>query len=435
MLLGLITIIAVLLTSVWTIARDVGNRIISGGIFIAIFMPYEIFSISFTDFSLSKISPFSVYCVSVFLLYIFRSILLHKTLNLDRYMLAGLAFILFVAGTTYYNLGGKGFGTFIDNYLSPFLALILVVNERSRLRAKLNDIYLLIICIAALYGILESILKQNLLYGFVFSQMGWIDTQWSSTFHRSTSTIGHPLIAATVYVMTLAFMDKQQKNYWFYFTIISLGVLSTASRTAIVLVVFTLLAKHIRFQQSKRSIVAISLISALSILGFLVGVFDQIINRFVNGEGSNTVRVQLIDYIPEFFKISMWGYGVGSSGDVALNIGFYNVIEVAWIALLIELGIWGLMASFLVSSLIIKNYKLREGRNLFLLTLFLMISSYNSISVHTPLIFLAILILFIPKPQRLERKNGTVFRNNIHTTKIQVPFRSSTGRNGAIKGA
>lgn len=418
MLLGLITLTIVLLISIWTIGRDVGNRLISGGIFIAIFMPYEIFSISFTEYALSKISPFSVYCVSVFLLYILRSIYLHKTMKLDRYMLAGLTFIIFVAGTTYYNLGGKGFGTFIDNYLSPFLALILIVNERSNLKTKLNDRYLAIISIAAIYGILEFILKQNILYGFIFSQMGWIDTQWSSTFHRSTSTIGHPLIAATVYVMTLAFLDKQHKNYWFYFTIISIGVLSTASRTGIVMVILTVLAKHVRFKQSKRSIVALSVICTLSIIGFLVGVFDQIINRFVNGEGSNTVRVQLIDYLPEFFRISMWGYGVGSSGDVALNIGFYNVIEVAWVALLIELGIWGLTGSFLVAFLIIKNYKLRAGRDLFLLTLFLMISSYNSISVHTPLIFLAVLILFIPKLQYSEKTNGTFLRNNIHTTKI-----------------
>lgn len=424
MLLGFIATLAILMTSIWTIERDVGNRFISGGIFIAIFIPYEIFSVSFADNPLSKISPFSLYSTSVFLLYIFRALLLNKKLKFDRYIVYGLLYLIFVAGTTYFNLGGKGFGTFIDNYLAPFLALAILVNERNTLKEKLNKRYLLIISAAATYGILEFILKTNLLYGFIFSQMGWIDTQWSNTSHRSTSTIGHPLIAASVYIMALAFMDKTQKNYWLYFIIISMGTLSTGSRTGIAIVILIILAKHVRIQQSKRSIIALSLMCALSILGFLAGVFDQLIDRFANGEGSNTVRLQLLDYLPEIFKISMWGYGVGSSGDIALNIGFYNVIEVAWVALLIELGIWGLIASFLIAFLIIRSYKLHSGRLVFLISLFLMITSYNSISVHTPLIFLTVLILFIPKTRHAEGTHGKDLRDYIHTAKIQIPARA-----------
>ena len=114
----------------------------------------------------------------------------------------------------------------------------------------------------------------------------------------------------------------------------------------------------------------------------------------------------------------MWGYGVGSSGDIALNIGFYNVIEVAWVALLIELGIWGLVASFALAYIIIKKYKLYDERLVFLGSLFLMITSYNSISVHTPLIFLTVLILFIPKAKTAERIYEKNLRNNINTAKI-----------------
>lgn len=338
-------------------------------------------------------------------------------------MFTGFIYLAFVAGTTYFNLGGKGFGTFIDNYLAPSMALFILVNERRHLKTTLRNRYLVIISIAAAYGTLEFILKQNILYGFIFSQMGWVNTQWNSSFHRSTSTIGHPLIAATVYVITLAFLDKSHKRYWFYFTIIGMGVLSTGSRAGVAMMVLIILAKHLRLQQSQRNVVALSTICVFVTLGYFTGLFDQLIHRFANGEGSNTVRLQLLDYISEILKISMWGYGVGSSGDVALNIGFYNVIEIAWVALLIELGIWGLVATFLVALMIIKSYRLRDGRTLFLISLFLMISSYNSISVHTPLTFLAVLILFIPKSKTLENKHGKSFRNNINPTKIQVPTR------------
>lgn len=418
MLLGFITATLILLISIWTIERDVGNRFISGGIFICIFIPFEIFNTSFTEYSLSKISPFSLYCSSVFILYIFRAIYLNKNIKFDRYILYGFLYLAFVIGTTYINLGEKGFGTIIDNYLSPFMAFAILVNERSNLKEKINKRYLFFVSAAAIYGTIEFILKTNLLYGFIFSQMGWIDTQWNSNFHRSTSTIGHPLIAASVYIMGLAFLEKTQKNYWLYFTLISMGILSTGSRTGIAIVAIIILAKHVRIQQSKRSIIALSLISIACIMGYLVGVFDQLIERFLNGEGSNTVRLQLLDYLPEIFRISMWGYGVGSSGDIALNIGFYNVIEVAWVALLIELGIWGLVASFALAYIIIKKYKLYDERLVFLGSLFLMITSYNSISVHTPLIFLTVLILFIPKAKTAERIYEKNLRNNINTAKI-----------------
>lgn len=418
MLLGFIAATVVLLISIWTIEKDVGNRFVSGGIFIAIFIPFEVFNISFTEYPLSKISPFSLYCTSVFFLYIFRTLFLGKKILFDRYMLCGFLYLIFVASTTYYNLGEKGFGTIIDNYLSPFMALTILVNERHKLKGKLNKRYMIVISTAAIYGVLEFILKTNILYGFIFSQMGWIDTQWNSAFHRSTSTIGHPLIAASVYIMALAFLEKNQKNYWLYFTLITMGTLSTGSRAGIAIVALIVLAKHVRLQQSKRSIIALSLIFTLSILGYLAGIFDQLIGRFANGEGSNTVRLQLLDYLPEIFKISMWGYGVGSSGDIALNIGFYNVIEVAWVALLIELGIWGLIASFITAYIIIKKYKLHNGNIVFLSSLFIMITSYNSISVHTPLIFLTVLILFIPKITHSERSNEESLRNNIYPAKV-----------------
>lgn len=434
MLLGSISIIFLLSISVWTFSRNTGSRFIMGGALIAVFIPFEIFNISFAGSYISKVSPFSFYCITVFILFIVKKKLLNKKLKTDSSAVAGILFASYVAVITYLNLGERGFGTFIDNYLSPLFAFLILINEKGKINQQSAKTILIIVSTAAVYGVIEALLKYNIFYGLIFQKMSWIETQWNSSFHRSTSTIGHPLIAASIYIMTLAFIDKNIKNYWIYFFAIGLGILSTGSRAAVLIMLLITLTKHVGIKQSERNIFAFLSIGVVLIGWYLIGAFDQLISRFAYGDGSTIVRTALIEYLPKIIRISFWGHGVGSSGDVANNIGFHNVIEVAWVALLIELGALGLIALFFVAFIAIKKHNLWHGKILFIVSLFLMITSYNSISVHTPLLFLAVLFLFTPNNRCLEKIYEKLHSNNIYTKEIQVPARSIIGGSGVIKG-
>ncbi|MNC33951.1 hypothetical protein D3C75_823630 [compost metagenome] len=255
----------------------------------------------------------------------------------------------------------------------------------------------MLICIAAMYGAFEFAIKKNILLESVFAQMSWINTQWNDSFHRSTSTIGHPLIAATIYLMGLALLETTNKKYWLYTSMLIVGVLSTGSRAGVVISVAVILSKHVRLRLSARDALGLSAMGIMAFMAYAAGLFDQILGRFVNGEGSTAVRTALFEFIPGIIRDNFIGHGIGASGVYAGEIGFYNVIEIPWIALIIELGVAGLAISLLVIVANLKYYKIWKSNIALLLATLLMISSYNSISVHSPVIILMVVMLFIPK--------------------------------------
>ncbi|MFZ6048999.1 hypothetical protein ACFW0H_23110 [Pseudomonas sp. CR3202] len=399
MLTGIAVAIIVALTSIWTAARDTGNRFVVCGTLILLTLPYELFKVSFAGTLASQHSPFALYCILIFSLYLAKSLAARRALKTNGAIVTAAAYVAFVICITFYNSGIRGFGTILDNYLAPLLALVILTNERHNIKTNTKYKIQKLICLAALYGVLEFALKHNIIYNSIFSQADWVSTQWSATTHRSTSTIGHPLLAATIYLSAVLLLNRKQRNYWPYLFILSLGILSTGSRTALVLLAASIILRTVQNSPSNKDIIAISGVTTFVVASYILGFFDQIIYRFNNSSGSDHVRLALIEYIPEMLKVSLWGRGIGSSGEIAYNIGFFNAIEIPWIALAIEIGIAGLLISFLAAYKIISSYGLWRSNLTFFAVLFIMLSSYNSISVHSPIAFFIALILFIPNKE------------------------------------
>lgn len=414
MLLGLISITFSLVLAIWTLLKKTGNRFVIGIAVMILFFPLEFLTVSFPGAFISKVSPFAIYTFFVFSGYICLRLYFRKKVPISLIYSTNILYALAILFFTILSNGYVGLGTIFDNYLAPVMALYIVSNERHRISNASRKRVLTLISIAAIYGVIEFILGKNILLEFVFSQMEWISTQWNSSFHRSTSTMGHPLIGATIYIMALALLEKSNKKYWLYTSIFILGVLSTGSRAGIGLAIIAILSKHMSLRLSARDAIGLSAMFFVAFLGLIGGLFDQVLSRFMNGEGSTAVRTALFEFIPGIIRDNLFGHGVGASGAYAGDIGFYNAIEIPWIALIIELGVVGLIASLILATANLLHYKLWQSNTILLGSTFVMISSYNSISVHSPIITLVVVVLFIPTMKLSEKKQHL---NGINTHK------------------
>lgn len=415
MLLGLASIVFSLALAIWTLLKNTGNRFIVGIGTMILFFPLELLTVSFPGSFISKISPFAIYTFFVFSGYFITRLYFNRKLSISLIYGTNIFYVLSILGLTILSNGYVGLGTIFDNYITPVMALYIVTNERNRITSKPGKRLLVLVSIAAFYGVIEFILGQNILLGSVFSQMEWINTQWNSSFHRSTSTIGHPLIGATIYIIALSILEKTNKRYWLYTCILILGVLSSGSRAGIALAAMVIVLKHMTLRISARDAIGLSVMLFVAFLGLIGGLFDQVISRFMNGEGSTAVRTALFDFIPGIIRDNFLGHGIGASGAYAGDIGFYNAIEIPWIALIIELGVFGLTVSLLLAIANLNHYKIWKPNIILLGSTFIMISSYNSISVHSPIITLLVVLLFIPKQKELTQRTKATYTG--HTIK------------------
>ena len=339
MLFGLTSIVFALALGIWTLIKNVGNRFTIGLSVMVLFFPLELLTTSFPEYFISKISPYAIYTFTVFVIYLCAKLSSGKNILITPIFSITAAFVMGILILTIARNGYVGLGTIFDNYMAPTMALFILANERHRITTKSSKKIIMLICIAAVYGTFEFAIKKNILLESVFAQMSWISTQWNESFHRSTSTIGHPLIAATIYLMGLALLETTNKKYWLYTSMLIVGVLSTGSRAGVVISIAVILSKHVRLRLKARDALGLSAMGIMAFIAYAAGLFDQILGRFINGEGSTAVRTALFEFIPGIIRDNFIGHGIGASGVYAGEIGFYNAIEIPWIALIIELGV------------------------------------------------------------------------------------------------
>jgi len=410
MILGIVVILIVTCAALWTIQKDTGNRFIMGGTASVCFLPFEIFQTSFSGSYLAYISPFSIYATSIFLLYLIKNIILAKKLKINLHFALGCLFIAFLLALSFFKADNLGLATILDNYVAPILSIYILINERDRIKEKSLNTAILIISLCALYGFLEYLISYNYLMHPIFKSASWIDTQWTPTTHRSTSTIGHPLVAATAYLLALTSLKIKDINSRIIELSLFLGIISTGSRTAFALAIGTILLKQSRTVLTPKGFLLLSSFFIFLLVVFASGVLDYIIYRFFNSEGSNLVRTALLEHIPAIIS-NYWlmGTGIGTSGANIQSFGFFSAIEIPWIALTMEVGLIPLVFCALLVFLTLKKYGELDKNWLTLVITISMLSSYNSVSVHSPIIFLGTLFIIRNHCKPTSAANSTMF--------------------------
>lgn len=394
-LIAITTLISCCAAGVWLAIKKNINGFIYFCLIFSLVVPYEIFLIGFSGGLLSKISPYSILVIS----YICTRSALHPTtavLKPSKLIAILTLLTLWFALNTYLKQGLTGFGVLIDNHITTVLLAHALWIDRNKITLRRGEIVNLVLGIA-FYSILEFAFQYNFIYNELFLQANWIDTQWSSSTHRSTATIGHPLIAATIFAITLASLRPRiNPRYFLAAIVLIMAIVSTGSRSALLLSLVLIPARLLIGLQLKQlffiSVCSVPVLLTLFGLGF----FDHLIYRIFNSGGSDIVRIALLKVIPLIVSDNLIaGNGLGSHGIYSERIGFFNAIESAWIALIIEIGVLGLILYLTCWGLLLNKIQLWKDNSAVIIVAVLMFSGFNSIALHTPMLIFLLIMLWL----------------------------------------
>lgn len=395
-MVSIFAIVFVLILSVFAAKKDIVNRFFVCSLVCVLFVPYEVLSQSDELGFASKISPFSLFVVVFyFLSYFFGSF--RNAFVIHKSVFPLLILFLYVVLLTASNNTGKGFGTIFDNYFSIILTCNFLAFHKFRMFEVNFNFVLKLILFSSFYIIVEFIVGYNLLYFHIFSNTEWVESQWWYDSYRSTGGIGHPLIVSTIYLMLLPLIVnfKLKLNYKiFIYAVVVLTIVCTGSRAGFFLALF--FSIYLLFAKNKieRSLiyffVSFFVVSQLYVFGF----FDSLVFRIFNSEGSTAVRIALFGILDEVFEVGFIGNGIGTTADFIELVNFYNAIEVTWVSFVVEIGFLGLFLFFYAWYVFLKKSFVLKVNSPILFLLFFMVSSYNSLVVHTPIMFIFSLLAF-----------------------------------------
>jgi hypothetical protein len=391
------SIVIVIILAALSARKDIVNRFFLCSCICVFFIPYEIFSQSAGIGFISKISPFSLFIFSFYFFTIFLNTF-HNPFSIHKSVIPLLVLFLYVVLLTASNGTGKGFGTIIDNYLAVLLACNFLALHKARM-GEINVKHVLSVLLFSSFIILfEFLISYNAIYYYIFSESEWAESQWWFDSYRSTGGIGHPLIVSTIYLIFLPIVFnlhlKLNAKVFLYFIFIS-TIVATGSRAAFILAFA--FSVYLVFKKNKlnRSLVFFAVAMFFTFQLYIFGFFDSLLYRMFNSEGSTAVRLALFGIIDDIFAVGFIGNGIGTTADFVAAVDFYNAIEITWASFIIETGFLGLLL-FIYSWLYFlrHNHIIQQNASVIFL-LFIMVSSYNSLVVHTPIMFIFSIFAFL----------------------------------------
>ncbi len=395
-MISVFAIFAVVALSFFAAKRDIVNRFFACSLVCVLLIPYEVFSQSEYLGVISKVSPFSFFVFFFyFLSYFFGNY--RNALTVQKSIVPLLILFLYVTFLTISNNTGKGFGTIFDNYLAILLACNFLSANKHRM-CEVNEIFILkLLLISSFYIIIEFLLSYNPIYFFIFSNAEWAESQWWFDSYRSTGGIGHPLIVATIYLifLSLIFNLNLKLNLKIaLYAIVVFTIVCTGSRAGFFLAF--IFSVYLIFSKNKidRSLIYLFVSFFIASQLYVFGFFDSMIYRIFNSEGSTAVRLALISILNDVFDIGIIGNGIGTTAEFVEQVNFYNAIEVTWVSFVIEIGFLGLFLFFYSWFYFIKYNQLLKVNYAMIFLLFFMVSSNNSLVVHTPIMFVFSLFAF-----------------------------------------
>lgn len=244
-----------------------------------------------------------------------------KRSNNTIYVLFYITIIIYILCASIYE---NDIMTLIKCILVFFVPLLLIgveLNEEETkyLLIKLVKILNIITITITFIGISESILGININFAFVSilpsSLSSKMLAQQGRDVYRLYSFMGHPLFNTQLYLMFFIlnnildnYIYKKKSKIWVLIISI-LGMSLTASKTGIILIFISAI---FLFKGYKKEIKIVTFILIL-IAGFKVGIFDDVITRFMgnsltSGRTEVWERINDLNLFPlKFFK----GYGSG----------------------------------------------------------------------------------------------------------------------------
>jgi hypothetical protein len=298
----------------------------------------------------------------------------------------------------------------VEPYLLALVALFMVDDLSSRSREFLRVFLHTILLANAVVGVIE-LTTQTRLFPYVISGVPVIgDT-------RSTALLGHPLAnAATTGVYLLCLYlggDRKVTPIWrtIMMAVAILGLIAFGGRTAIIASGLIIAAKLVLdlvlivlgARLTLKGVLGAALVAPVVLVGVIgaayAGLFDSLIDRFVDDNGSAQARVIVLQLFDIFdFNDLLLGPPPDLINSALKSFGIEIGIESTWLALIFQYGL--LMTGFFVAGLFCLFWEFwrrsRSGASLLFLYFLFIISSATGLASKT-MVFaqFAILLLFL----------------------------------------
>lgn len=253
----------------------------------------------------------------------------------------------------YLERGGAGLSQWAETLVGPFFLAALVHmyvhrNEAARKRLLLG-VYIGA-CVIALYSVTELLFQRDLLYTHALADADWRQTVQGA--YRAPSTLGHPLLAANVFAAVIP-LGRQLRSSWFLLGSLTLlvGILATASRAAILIVVGYLLVFALVAGVRRWGMVLVLGVS-IYLLVFFTAAGAVLRDRFAFDFESSTIRLQSWPVVfHEIGNFVLTGSGFGTSEALSSAIlGRDSSLENGILMWVVDVGL--LSTVFILAAII-----------------------------------------------------------------------------------
>lgn len=339
-----------------------------------------------------------------------------ERLLLARVGVQGTVLATSALALTLLTVGVSGLAPILDNFLAPFLGLLVVcaaAGNEEELRSS-RRLVMIMVALHASMSIVERAIHFNFMNG-IWAGQPWYDLDISQRFgigYRSTGLWGHPLHGSVVVILA-AWVGLAQTPSTIRRFLILVAALSvpavTGSRLAF-LGVLAIMAPFVLLQALKQYAPQVRLLGALVIgitagaIGWLLslgGLFDTLLARGFDFQedvsaGIRVASWQLLAQIP--IKEHLFGSGLGASQLVAQQWGFSSGMENPYLGLVLTIGILPLVL-VLTALVSFSVWLLRRRRDLlawcYVASFWLLASAYNSFAAKTTLVSFFVLFGYL----------------------------------------
>ena len=294
---------------------------------------------------------------------------------------------------------GMGFlsNKIIDNYISPILLVILLIEKfpRDRILDFFKIIYAFLL-INAIIAIIEYFFGKSLfLHEYYLQNIPWYKNVYNSTLYgikfRCTSFLGHPLINGIYYILAIIYLFNITKMKFNFKQLIQvlifvLALFFTNSRSELAILLIYMLYKLIK-KRKRIWILCLVLLGMLFVTSVdLENLYFKIFARDSSG-GSIDVRIKAIQSIFEIpFLEMLFGTGYNNTREILDDIGFSGNLEISYLIILLENGIFGfyiwilLLINLYNKKININNCNFKNLVNELLVVFLIISAAFNSIA-------------------------------------------------------
>ena len=316
-------------------------------------------------------------------------------------------FLLSIFFQTFLQRGAKGIPQCLENYLIPFMFFLFLLKIERKDFFSILKYYIAILVIIALYGIVEFIIKKNLIYDSAYAYSSMWYEQWWIGGYRISTTIGHPLKNATFFLFAFVMSNIYSKKKLYVYMLqllFFIAIMCTGSRIGLILAIFTIIFSQVEikfrslnvFRYFKQYLFIILAIGISITLLTKTPIGTLVLSRFETAHDSSLVRLTSINNAWEILcRHSIFGKGMGLSYDESAQIfGRLAGFENPWIMLIVDVGFITTLLYLCIFLKIIMFYTKSKGsvdREIIFLSFFLMlimVSSYNSFGSRNTINFL-----------------------------------------------